>query len=69
MYPGMEESLTTGLAECVPELFEDLPPSSRLTSVPVEISDFLENHRIWHLANNLLFIAHRDEVVRSRLML
>jgi len=60
MYPGMEESLTTRLAQCVPELFEDLPPSSRPISVPVEISDFLEDHRIWHLAHNLLFIAHWD---------
>ena len=60
MYPGMEESLTTGLAQCVPELFEDLPPSSRPISVPGEISDFLEDHRIWHLAPDLLFIAHWD---------
>lgn len=60
MYPGMEESLTTGLAQCVPELFEDLPPPSRALSVPVEISDFLRDHRIWHLAPDLLFIAHWD---------
>ena len=26
----------------------------------MEISDFLRDHRIWHLVSNLLFIAHWD---------
>ena len=57
---GIEEELREGMTGCVPEFYENLPPMSSGISMPGEVADFLEAHGIWHLAHNLLFIAHWD---------
>ena len=57
---GTEEEFRDGMTGCVPGFYENQPPMTSEISMPFEVRDFLETHGIWHLAHNLLFIAHWD---------